>query len=118
VRLKGLAEAEAIRATGNAKAEAYGAGVEALGEQGYTAMQMMQIIGDGKVRLIPDVLVGGNNGSTNGLVDGLLSMILWNQTTKPGETIIPLQPKPQPTPPSNGHQPVVVDFPLDGNVGK
>ena len=118
VRLKGLAEAEAIRATGNAKAEAYGAGVEALGEQGYTAMQMMQIIGDGKVRLIPDVLVGGNNGSTNGLVDGLLSMILWNQTAKPGETIIPLQPKPQPTPPSNGHHPVVVDFPLDGNAGK
>jgi uncharacterized membrane protein YqiK len=42
-------------------------------------MQLMQIIGDRHVRLIPDVLVGAN-GNGNGLVDGLLSMILWNQT--------------------------------------
>ena len=42
-------------------------------------MQLMQIIGDRHVRLIPDVMVGGNSGG-NGLVDGLLSMILWNQT--------------------------------------
>ncbi|MBW4632154.1 MAG: flotillin family protein [Iphinoe sp. HA4291-MV1] len=116
-KLRSLAEAEGIRATGNAKAETYRAGVEALGEHGYTAMQMMQIIGDAGVRLIPDVLVGGNNGSTNGLVDGLLSMILWNQTAKQGETI-PLQPKSQPTPSSNSNQPVIVDFPLDGNIGK
>ncbi len=121
LRLKSLAEAEAIRATGNAKAEAYRAGVEALGSQGYTAMQLMQIIGDRHVRLIPDVLVGANNGTSNGLVDGLLSMILWNQTAKPGEVISPLQPKspitePEPVQP-NGNSPVVVDFPLDGNVG-
>ncbi|MBD2776639.1 SPFH domain-containing protein [Iningainema tapete] len=120
MRLNKRAEAEAISATGNAKAEAYRAGVEALGSQGYTAMQLMQIIGDRNVRLIPDVLVGGNNGSTNGLVDGLLSMILWNQTAKPGDIILPLQQKPTTTPqstPSNGNQPVVVDFPLDNNVG-
>ena len=71
--MRAIAEAEGIRATGNAKAETYRSGVEALGTQGYTAMQLMQIIGDGHVRLIPDILVGGNNGSTNGLVDGLLS---------------------------------------------
>jgi uncharacterized membrane protein YqiK len=84
-KLRAIAEAESIRATGNAKAETYQTGVEALGSQGYTAMQIMQIIGDRHVRLIPDVLVGGSNGSTNGLVDGLLSMILWNQTSKSGE---------------------------------
>ncbi len=85
---------------------------------------MMQIIGDRNVRLIPDVLVGGNNGSTNSLVDGLLSMILWNQTAKLDEKTIPLQAKSQPTttseptPSSNDHQPVVIDFPLDGNIAK
>lgn len=78
-KLRAVGEADAIRATGNAKAETYRTGVEALGSQGYTAMQLMQIIGDHNVRLIPDVLVG-SNGSSNGLVDGLLSMILWNQT--------------------------------------
>ena len=79
IKLRAIGEAEGIRATGNAKAENYRDGVEALGSQAYTAMQLMQIIGDRQVRLIPDLLVGGN-GSTNGLVDGLLSMILWHQT--------------------------------------
>ena len=81
-RLKAIAEADAIRATGTAKADTYQTGVEALGSQGYTAMQLMQIIGDRKVRLIPDILVSGNNGG-NGLVDGLLTMLLWNQSGKP-----------------------------------
>lgn len=96
-RLKATGEAEAIRATGNAKAETYQAGVNALGGQSYTAMQLMQIIGDRHVRLIPDVLVG-NNGNGNGLVDGLLSMILWNQTGKK-----PFDPN-QPTPPEQPFQ--------------
>lgn len=80
-KLNAAGEADAIRATGNARAETYRAGVEALGAKGYTAMQLMQIIGDRQVRLIPDVLVG-SNGSSTSLVDGLLSMILWNQTGK------------------------------------
>lgn len=118
IKLRAIGEAEGIRATGNAKAETYRAGVEALGSSGYTAMQIMQIIGDRNVRLIPDVLVGGSNGSTNGLVDGLLSMILWNQTTKPGEpTPTPLYPQPvvpkAPPASSNGSTPLVVEFPTD-----
>ncbi|WGV26408.1 flotillin family protein [Halotia branconii] len=117
-KLRAIAEAEGIRATGNAKAETYQAGVEALGSSGYTAMQLMQIIGDRNVRLIPDVLVGGSNGSTNGLVDGLLSMILWNQTAKPSEDIpTPLYPQPivTKTPPitPNGATQFVVELPED-----
>jgi len=79
VRLRAIGEAEAIRATGMAKAKAYRAGVEALGAQGYTVMQLMQIVGERNVRIVPDVAVSGNNGST-GLVDGLLGMMLRNQT--------------------------------------
>ncbi|BAB72923.1 SPFH domain-containing protein [Anabaena sp. FACHB-709] len=110
-KLRAMAEAEGIRATGNAKAETYSHGVQALGIQGYTAMQMMQIIGDRNVRLIPDILVGGTNGSTNGLVDGLLSMILWNQTNKTGE----VAPLPTTTPPlsPNGNSQLVVELPQD-----
>ncbi|MDZ8188912.1 MAG: flotillin family protein [Nostoc sp. ChiSLP02] len=114
IKLRAIAEAEGIRATGNAKAETYRTGVEALGSQGYTAMQLMQIIGDRHVRLIPDVLVG-SNGNNNGLVDGLLSLILWNQTAKPGElTPTPLHPQPitqTQTTPDNGLPPIVVNFP-------
>ncbi|MBE9163071.1 flotillin family protein [Tychonema sp. LEGE 06208] len=76
-------EAESIRVKGNAQAEAYQAGVVALGGSGYTALQLMQIIGDSQVRVVPDVAVSGN-GSGGGLVDGLLGMMMWNQTSKNG----------------------------------
>ncbi|HLO86137.1 MAG TPA: flotillin family protein [Nostocaceae cyanobacterium] len=114
-KLRAMAEAEGIRATGNAKAETYRTGVQALGSQGYTAMQLMQIIGDRNVRLIPDILVGGNNGGGNGLVDGLLSLILWNQTAKPGQATKAATPPPPPqtTTTHNGNPPVVLDIPKD-----
>jgi uncharacterized membrane protein YqiK len=79
LRLRALGEAEAIRATGQAKAEAYRAGVESIGAQGYTVMQLMQIVGERNVRIVPDVAVTGAAGNT-GLVDGLLGMMLKNQT--------------------------------------
>ena len=80
-RLRALGEAEAIRATGKAKAEAYRVGVESLGVQGYTVMQLMQIVGERNVRIVPDVTVNGTNGS-NGLVDGLLGIMLKDHTKK------------------------------------
>jgi uncharacterized membrane protein YqiK len=89
IRLRAGGEAEAIRVTGQAKAEAYHAGVVALGPQGYTALQMMQIVGEQKVRVVPDVAVSGN-GSGQGMVEGLLGVMLRNQTP----------PKPTPTVPS------------------
>ena len=80
-RLRALGEAEAIRATGNAKAEAYRVGVEAIGSNGYTLMQLMQIVGDRQVRIVPDVSVSGNTGG-NGLVDGMIGMIVRDQAAK------------------------------------
>ena len=78
-RLRAHGEAEAIRATGQAKAEAYRVGVEALGAQGYTVMQLMQIVGDRNVRIVPDVAVSGANANP-GMVDGLLGLMLRSQT--------------------------------------
>ncbi len=71
-------EAESIRLTGEAKADAYAAGVNALGSQSYTALQLMQVIGDRQVRVVPDVSVSGNNGT--GLMDAMMGMFMWNQT--------------------------------------
>jgi len=78
VRLRAIGEAEAIRATGQAKAEAYRVGVESLGAQGYTVMQLMQIVGERNVRIVPDVAVSGANANP-GIVDGLLGLMLRNQ---------------------------------------
>jgi uncharacterized membrane protein YqiK len=94
IRLRAMGEAEGIRATGQAKADAYKAGVLAIGPQGYTAIQVMQIIGDQKVRVVPDVAVTGQSaGGGAGLTDALLGMILRSQfggngnvTASPGGT--------------------------------
>ena len=79
IRLHAHGEAEAIRATGQAKAEAYRAGVESLGAQSYTMMQLMQIVGDRNVRIVPDVAVNGTNANP-GVVDGLLGLMLRSQS--------------------------------------
>ena len=80
-KLRALGEADAIRATGNAKAEAYRAGVESLGAQSYTIMQLMQSVGDHHVRIVPDVLVNGAQGS-NGLLDSMLALLVREKTEK------------------------------------
>src|SRR6476619_596122 len=50
VRLRAHGEAEAIGATGAAKADAYRVAVDAIGTQGYTVMRLMQIVGERNVR--------------------------------------------------------------------
>ena len=77
-RLNGIGEAEATRAVGEAKASAYRAGVEALGAQWFTSIQLMQILGEQKVRVVPDILVSGNGGGTQ-LTDALLGVVLRDQ---------------------------------------
>ena len=74
LRMKGEAEAVAIRATGAAKAEAYRLGRESLGEAGYVATQMASILGENRVKLVPDIAVGGD-GSTR-LADVLIGRML------------------------------------------
>jgi uncharacterized membrane protein YqiK len=82
MKLRASAEAQAIRATGEAKADAYRAGVTALGPQGYTAVQLMQIVGEKAVRVVPDVAVSGS-GSGAGLAEGLLGILLRDQAASP-----------------------------------
>ncbi len=76
-RLQANGEASAIQATGYAKAKAYLAGVKAIGAQNYTALQLMQIIGDNQVRVVPAVAVNGAGQA--GLIDSLLGVMLHTQ---------------------------------------
>jgi uncharacterized membrane protein YqiK len=78
-RLKALGEAESIRQKGKAQSEVYRASVEALGTEGYTALQLMKIVGESHVRIVPDVISGSSGGS--GLVEGMLDLMLRNQVT-------------------------------------
>jgi len=71
-----------LRDTLAAKAEAYKAGVEALGSQGYAALQIMQAIGERNVRIVPDVAVSGGGAGGNGLADALLALMVRQETRK------------------------------------
>jgi len=79
VRLTGEAEAAAIRAVGAAKAEAYRLGIEAVGTAGYTAIQIATIVGENKVKVVPDIAVSGDGSS--GLVNVMLGRMLANATS-------------------------------------
>jgi uncharacterized membrane protein YqiK len=88
LRLKGTGEAEAIRAIGNAKAEAYTAGVNALGVNSFTALQMMQLIGDNQVNIVPQVQVSGS-GSNASLTEALVGLLVRQQTQEPATMVNP-----------------------------
>jgi uncharacterized membrane protein YqiK len=94
IRLKAQGEAEAVRAIGEAKAAAYRAGAEAMGQQGFTAVQLMQIVGDQNVRIIPEIAVnGGGSGQGGGsLVEALLGMMLRSEIQKMNTPTNPDEP--------------------------
>lgn len=79
IRLQALGEAEAVRTVGEARAKAYRAGVEALGSQGYTLLQLMQIVGEQRVRVVPDVAVNGSGNGSTGLTDALIGLLMQQQ---------------------------------------
>jgi uncharacterized membrane protein YqiK len=74
VRVNGEAEAAAVRAVGAAKAEAYKLGIEAVGGSGYTAIQLATILGENRVKLVPEISVSGDGGG--GLVNAMIARML------------------------------------------
>ncbi|MFM7233001.1 MAG: SPFH domain-containing protein, partial [Flavobacteriales bacterium] len=74
ISLTGNAEAEKILAIGKSTAEAYELAVKAIGGENFTKYKITEELAKGNVKLIPDVLIGGNgNGSA---MDGLLGLKL------------------------------------------
>jgi uncharacterized membrane protein YqiK len=71
----GLAEAEKIMAIGKSTAEAYELQVKAMGGDNFTKFKITEEIGRGQIKVIPDILIGGANG-TDGGINGLLGMKL------------------------------------------
>src|SRR6185503_12340296 len=74
IRLSGEAEASALRAVGAAKADAYKQGVAAVGESGFTAMQIATILGEHKVKVVPEIAVSGDGSS--GMANVMLAKLV------------------------------------------
>ncbi len=62
-------------AIGKSTAEAYQLQVSAMGEDNFAKYKITEEIGKGNIKVIPDVLISGTNGSEGG-ISGLLGMKL------------------------------------------
>ena len=83
ISLTGNAEAEKILAVGKSNAEAYKLSVEAMGGENFTQLKVMESIANQNVKIMPDVLIGGNgDGGGNGAITGLLGLQILQQLGK------------------------------------
>ncbi len=78
ITLEGNAEAEKILAIGRSTAEAFNLAVKAMGEDNFTRLKIAEEIAQNNMKLIPDILItsSGNNGGTEGSMNGLLGFKL------------------------------------------
>jgi len=75
---KAEGQARKIELVGQANADAYRKQSESLGQQAVTAIELLNKISSGNVRITPDILVSGENGS---LLDALLAQMVQNGGT-------------------------------------
>jgi uncharacterized membrane protein YqiK len=78
ISVTGNAEAEKILAIGKSSAESYKLAVEGMGGDNFTQLKIMEAIGTQHIKVMPDVLIGGN-GDGNGSINGLLGLQLLEQ---------------------------------------
>ena len=74
IEITGAAEAAKILAVGKSTAEAYKLQVAAMGQESFSQFKITEIIGNEKIKIMPDVLIGG--GTNGGPMEGLLGLKL------------------------------------------
>jgi uncharacterized membrane protein YqiK len=82
ISLTGNAEAEKILAIGKSNAEAYKLSVEAMGGNNFTQLKVMEAIGNQKIKIMPDILIGGGGDAANSGISGLLGLKLLEEVGK------------------------------------
>lgn len=68
ITVRGVATASAVEALGVANATGYKAQVDAIGAQPTALVAAFKAIGDGNVRITPDIVAGGEGGIGNALI--------------------------------------------------
>lgn len=90
ITVTGKAEASRIEAVGKSTAESYRLAVEAMGGDNFTKFKVTEAIGVNKIKVIPDVLISGTNGSS---LEGLMGMQLMDMMKKDKvETTVEMPP--------------------------
>ena len=95
-RVVGMARADAAKALGLAQAAGFEAQRQALGEAATAAVNIVEAIGRGDVKVMPDILVAGGSGS--GPFDALAAAL--TRLVADGRSFDALTPAPPPPPPT------------------
>lgn len=94
IRAVGLADAEKIRAIGLAQAEATDKQVQAYGGPQYqlnsqVLMRFAEAIENGKLPIVPNIMMGGGNGQSGGsLVEMMLAMLVAEKQEKAKPVVV------------------------------
>ncbi|GIH03651.1 hypothetical protein Rhe02_17180 [Rhizocola hellebori] len=84
VQAIGLAEAKATEALGVARAAGFAAQREAIGEMPTALVAVAGAVAEGKINVVPDILVTGNGSSLDGLAATLMRKLSPAQDGQPG----------------------------------
>lgn len=77
----GLAEAKIILEKGKSTAESYKLEVNAMGQEGFVRVRVMDQLTKLQLKLVPETLIMGGNGSDGGAMGQLISMALLEKVT-------------------------------------
>lgn len=92
IKLTGAAEASKIEAIGKATAEAYEKQVKAMGADNFGKLKVTEMIGTNGIKIIPEILIQGGDGGSNGPISGLLGMELLKQIQEKSSKETPKTP--------------------------
>lgn len=81
-KLKGAATAEITKSIGEAEANVLKLKTEAVGEMVYGQMAIAESLAKNNIKLVPEILVTGKDGSGNGILDGLFAMELFKESKR------------------------------------
>ncbi len=88
----GLAEAKAVEALGLARAEGFEAQTRALGQAATALVAVANAVAEGRITIVPEVLVTGGNGG--GALDGLAATLMRSLNNGNGLSLEDAKPKP------------------------
>jgi len=88
----GLAEAKAVEALGLARAEGFEAQTRALGQAATALVAVANAVAEGRITIVPEVLVTGGNGG--GALDGLAATLMRSLNNGNGLSLEGAKPKP------------------------
>ena len=85
-RAIGEGDGAAAKAVGEGKAAGFKAQQEALGQDNTAMVNIINALADGKIKIVPDVMVGGDGGNITGLLSAVLSKMVVPTPKTPAAT--------------------------------